>query len=122
MRPFGRTLFGHLNVVHHRACVRFQGQALQFFLSKEDLFRVVVYGRCDEVAGQVDQSRLEGGDLRMTLIRFVPLVRSDEFIATDRMMISDSALSRDRPGLFRNRRQAPRRPVHGRGHQVGRPA
>ncbi len=66
-----------------------------YFPSKEELFRAVVQGRCDEVAGLLDQGRLEGGDFRTTLTRFgarfLPLVLSDEFIATYRMMIGEAA-------------------------------
>ena len=66
-----------------------------YFPSKEDLFRAVVQARCDEIAGLLDEGRLKGGDFRATLTRFgerfAPLVLSDRFIATYRMMIGEAA-------------------------------
>jgi AcrR family transcriptional regulator len=66
-----------------------------YFQSKEDLFRAVVQGRCDVIGGLLDQGRLEGGDFATVLRhfgeRFLPMVLSDEFIATYRMMIGETA-------------------------------
>lgn len=66
-----------------------------YFPSKEDLFRAVVSGRCEEIAGLLDQGRLEGGDFRTTLTRFgerfLTLVLRDDFIATYRMIMAESA-------------------------------
>jgi AcrR family transcriptional regulator len=66
-----------------------------YFPSKEDLFLAVVQARCDEVGGLLDQGRLEGGDFAAVVTRFgerfLPLVLSDDFIATYRMMIGEAS-------------------------------
>jgi len=67
-----------------------------YFPSKEDLFRAVVRERSDQIAGLLDQGRLQGGgDFRTVLNKFgegfLAMVLSDEFVKTYRVMMGEAA-------------------------------